>query len=104
MNVIVGVRVTVGEGVRVGVWVSVGVKIGVFVGVLVGVLVEVGVLVGVFVIVAVGVEACHVDGGTVTTIATLTKTVRALSAVMGSAGVSALERERNGTIFGTIGR
>jgi hypothetical protein len=100
----VGVFVIVAEGVTVGVWVGVAVNSGVGVLVGVGVFVGVGVSVGVGEGVSVGVDGCHVDGGTVTWIATLTKTVRALSARMGSLGVSALERERKGTIFGTIGR
>src|SRR5215213_716852 len=75
VGVIVGVNdgvdvlVTVGERVTVGVTLGVDVTIGVEVNVLVGVLdgVNVGVAGGVGVLV--GVEACQVEGGTVTTIA-----------------------------------
>ena len=104
------VLVTVGESVAVRVRVAVGVAVGVFVfttvgvGVLVGVFVGVGVSVGVGEGVAVDEAAIQVDGGTVTWMATLTKTVRALSDLMGSLGVSPLDREINGTILGTIGR
>ena len=72
-NVMVGL--TVGEGVMVGVSVNTGVFVDVLVGVLEGVNVGVA-TVGV----AVEVSATNVEGGTVTTIATLTKMVRALLA------------------------
>ena len=69
----VAVKVRVGEGVMLGVSVNIGVFVGVSVGVLEGV--NVGVAI---VAVAVGVSGKKVEGGTVTTIATLTKIVRAL--------------------------
>jgi hypothetical protein len=102
VRVIVAVLVAVGVSVRVGVLLGVLVKTGVGVGVLVGVFVGVGVGVGVRVFVAVGVEAVHVEGGTVTWIETLTKTVRALCASIGL--LLATERSRKPTILGTIGR
>lgn len=101
VKVIVGERVIVGEIVIVGVMLGVSVNIGVFVGVSVGVSVGVGVGVST-VAVAVGVDGCQVEGGTVTTIDTLTKMVRALSALMGLP-VSA-ERLIKGIILGTMGK
>lgn len=85
VRVIVGVFVMVGVSVRVGVRVSVGVRLGVFVNTRVFVAVLVGVLegvnVGVFTVgVRVGVDGRKVEGGTVTTIGTLTRMVRALIA------------------------
>lgn len=100
--VTVGVRVIVGDGVNVAVKVGVFVNTGVLVGVGVGVLVGVGVRVGVRVCVAVGEDGCQVDGGTVTWIATLTRTVRALSAWIGPEALAS-ERSRKPTILGTIG-
>ena len=77
--VMVGVIVRVGVSVRVGVTLGVAVNTGVFVAVSVGVLE--GVNVGVFTVgVAVGEEGRKVEGGTVTTMGTLTKMVRALIA------------------------
>jgi hypothetical protein len=98
----VGVFVIVGEGVMVGVRVGVFVNSGVGVLVGVGVFVGVGVSVGVGEGVHVGVDGSQSDGGTVTWIATLTRTVRALKASIGSP--PATERSRNGTIRGPIGR
>ena len=101
VSVMVGVSVTVGEIVAVGVMVGVSVNTGVFVAVLVAVLVGVGVsTVGV----KVGVDGMNVEGGTVTTMDTLTKMVRALFALIGSAGVSSFERLIKGISLGTIGR
>src|SRR5215213_2936065 len=97
----VTVFVTVGDSVEVGGRLGVDVTIGVEVNVLVGVLegVNVGVTGGVGVLV--GVEACHVEGGRVTTIGTLTRTVRALCASMGRP--LSTERSMKPTILGTIG-
>ena len=111
-----GTRVDVGEGVKEGVRVKVTVGESVADGVILGVLetsgvrdaVSVGVseavLVGVTgsVGVLVGVEGVYVEGGAVTTIATLTRMVRALCALMGL--LFASERSRKPTIRGTIGR
>ena len=97
VNVDVGVSVDV--GVRVGVFVNTGVGDGVKVGVLDGVGVGVGVLDGV----KVGEEGRYVDGGMVTWIETLSKTVRALSDVIGPLALVSV-RSRKGTILGTIGR
>ena len=91
--------VIVGEGVTVGVFVNTGVGDGVKVGVLDGVGVGVGVLDGV----KVGEEGRYVDGGIVTWIETLSKTVRALSDVIGPLALVSV-RSRKGTILGTIGR
>jgi hypothetical protein len=104
VSVIVGDSVTVGESVGVGVTLGVLVKSGVGEGVKVAVLVGVGVGEKIGEGVWVGVEGVQVDGGTVTWMATLTKTVRELWAVMGSGGESVLDRERKGTILGTIGK
>jgi hypothetical protein len=103
-SVFVGVRVVVGESVGLGVLLGVLVKSGVGEGVSVGV--SVGVKVGDAMGegVSVGVEGVQVEGGTVTWMETLTKTVRALSASIGSGVGSFLERDKNGTILGTIGR
>jgi hypothetical protein len=98
--VLVIVAVAVLVGVRVGVAVNSGVNVAVGVGVFVGDGVNVGVGEGVWV----GVDGSKLDGGTVTWIETLSKTVRALAALIGSLGVSKFERERKGTILGTIGR
>ena len=101
--VIVGVRVTVGVSVGEGVRVGVGENMGVFVGVSVGVLD--GVKVGVFAVgVAVGVDGRKVEGGTVTTMATLTKMVRALFALIGFGGVVSCERITKGINLGMIGK
>jgi hypothetical protein len=78
----VGEAVMVGDGVMEDVAVNTGVLVGVSVGVLDGVNVGVA-TVGVLV----GVEGIKVEGGTVTIIATLTKTVRALRAFIGFGGV-----------------
>lgn len=88
VGVFVIVGLSVGEAVMVGdgVMDAVAVKMGVLVGVSVGVLD--GVKVGVATVgVLVGVEGLNVEGGTVTIIATLTKTVRALRAFIGFGGV-----------------
>jgi hypothetical protein len=103
-SVLVAVGVTVDEGVglgvRLGVLVTSGVGEGVSVGVSVGV--KVGEAIGEGV--QVGVEGVQVEGGTVTWMETLTKIVRALSAVMGSGVGSFLERDKNGRSLGTTGR
>lgn len=103
---IVGARVTVGESVTVAEALAVGDTVGVFVltGVLVGVAVFVGVGdgVGLGVFVGVDVSGFQLEGGAVTKIETLTITVRALSASIGSP--LAFERSRKPTIFGTIGK
>src|SRR5690349_22153024 len=97
----VGVSVRVGVRVGVSVRLGVAVKTGVNVAVLVGVLE--GVNVGVFTVgVAVGVDGKKVEGGTVTTMGTLTKIVRALFALMGFP--FATERSMNGINLGRIGR
>jgi hypothetical protein len=87
----VGVRLAVALGVLVNT--GVGVFVGVSVGVKVGV--------GVFVLVAVGVGGIHVRGGSVTTMATLTRMVRALSAWTGFP--VSTDRRKNGMMRGTIG-
>ena len=103
VGVMVGERVMVGESVIVGVTVGVSVNTGVFVAVLVGV--EDGVNVGVATVgVEVGEDGINVEGGTVTTMDTLTKTVRALSAFIGFGGVLSWERLIKGINLGTIGR
>ncbi len=62
-----------------------------------------GVNVGVFTVaVAVGVDGRKVEGGTVTTIATLTKMVRALFALIGLPLVT--DRSINGINLGMIGK
>ena len=99
----VGVFVIVAVGVLLGVCVGVAVNTGVGEGVGVGVLVGVGVGVGVLLGVLVGVFGLKVDGGIVTWMATLTKTVRALAEVIGPLGLVSV-RARKGTIFGTIGK
>jgi hypothetical protein len=99
VNVFVTDGVNVGEGVADGVSVNTGVGDGVKVGVLDGVGVGVGVLDGV----NVGEEGRCVDGGIVTWIETLTKTVRALADVMGPLALVSV-RSRKGTILGTMGR
>jgi hypothetical protein len=98
VGVFVIVAVAVLVGVRVGVSVNTGVNVGVGVGVLVGVGVSVGVGEGVLV----GDDGRNVDGGTVTWIETLSKTVRALCDRIGS--LFSAVRSRKPTIFGTIGR
>ena len=50
------------------------------------------------------VLATHGAGGAVTTMETLTKTVRALSPTIGSGGVSSALRRIKGTMRGTIGK
>lgn len=101
VSVIVGVSVMVGVIVSVGVMLGVSVNSGVFVGVSVGV--SVGVNVGVSTVaVAVGVFGKKVEGGTVTTIDTLTKMVRALSATIGLP--VSTERLIKGISLGTMGR
>ena len=107
VGVMVGVFVSVGVSVMVGVSVRVGVRLGVFVNTGVKVAVLVGVLDGVnvgvaTVAVAVGVDGIKVEGGTVTTIDTLTKMVRALFAIIGLP--VATERWIKGISLGTIGR
>ena len=111
VGVMVGVSDAVGvnEGVEVSVMVGVNDAVGVLlgvsltngVGVSVGVSVNVLVAVGVFVIVAVGVGGIQVLGGSVTTIATLTRIVRALSARTGFP--VSTDRRMNGTMRGTTG-
>ncbi len=100
-----GVGVSVMVGVRVGVEVLVGVEVACTVGVKVAVGVFEGVLVGEGegVFVKVGVLACHVTGGAVTAMETLTRMVRALSPTIGLGGVLVVLRVMKGTIFGTMG-
>jgi hypothetical protein len=95
------VSVDVTVGVSVTVEVEVTVLVNTEVGVSVGVLEGVKVAVGVFVTVAVGVGGIQVRGGSVTTMATLTRMVRALSARTGFP--VATDRRKKGTILGTMG-
>ena len=105
VKVIVGIVVAVGLKVAVG---GKGVRDGVFVNADVGVRVGVGVGVrvgdgeGDGVKVYVAVLGSNVLGGSVTTISTDTRIVRALSPIMGSPLVC--ERSKNGTSLGTIGK
>ena len=97
--VAVGLKVAVGgKGVRVGVLVNAGVGVRVAVGV--GVRVGDGEGDGVNVYVA--VLGSKVRGGSVTTISTDTRIVRALSPIIGPDEVDA-ERSINGTKLGIIG-
>ena len=115
---IVPVAVAVGGSVavRVAVAVEVGppgvfvlVAVPVAVGGVVAVADDVGdgatVFVAVFVAVSVwvGVLGTQVDGGAVTIMETLTRIVRALIPVIGSAGVSSALRRMKGTMRGTMG-
>ena len=117
VGILVGVRVSVGEGVMVEVGVIVGVSV--LVGVLDGVSeiasvgegVNVGVSVGVSVAVSVGVLlgvggvgelTGTFVGGSVTTMDTARRIVRALSPRIGS--LLATERSIKGTSLGTIGK
>ena len=107
----VGVKVSVGGVVAVGLSVAVGgmgVREGVFVNADVGVRVAVGVRVkvgdgeGDGVNVNVAVLAWKVPGGAVTSISIETRIVRALSPIIGPDEVDA-ERSINGTKLGIIG-
>ena len=99
----VAVGVSVWVGVAVGVLVFTGVKVGVGVLVGVGVFVGVGEGVGVGVLVAVDEAAIQVEGGTVTWMETLTKTVRELRDLIGPLALVS-DRSRKPVIRGTIGK